>query len=130
MTVLVGGVIGQLVALLDAARAERNASVIVASEPFVIELGFAHNRVVGHAGRDASKVSETALTPEDAIILQILGWQQRDARDDFVRMWHEDTPSSDIADDIVRAVTNAYRRDESDIEVRLSLQPQLDVAAR
>lgn len=130
MTAPVGGVLGQFVALLDAARAEQNASVIVACEPFVIELGFAHGRVMAQAGRDASKVSEPELTPEDAIVLQILGWQQRDGRENFVRMWHEDTPSADIADDVVRALTNAYRPGAADLELRLSLQPQLDVIAR
>lgn len=130
MTACVGGVPGQLSALLDAARAEQSANVIVACDPFVIELSFAHGRVMAHAGRDASKAAAMVLTPEDEIVLQILGWQRREGRETFWRAWHEDTASNDIADDVMRAVTNAYRHGDCDIELRLSLHPQLDVAVR
>ena len=126
----VGSVRAQLESVLDAARAEATANVMLACEPFVIEFSFRGNRIVAEAGRDASKLVASMLEQEDIIVLEILGWRRLEDSDTFVRQWHSDTPSRDVADDALRALEHGYRRGETDdIELKVLLQPKVSVAA-
>jgi hypothetical protein len=107
--IALGGVHAQLVLLLDAARADGSAKVLVSAGPSAIELTFAEGGIFAEAGRDASRTGVSTLTAEDEIVLEILGWRRDNSRDSFMRRWHVETPSDDIADDILRTAENAYR---------------------
>jgi hypothetical protein len=114
-----GGVRQQLVAVIDAARADGSANVIVSCGPAAVELCFADERVVAAAGRDASRSHETALSIEDRAVLMILGWRCYDSSEAFVREWHPDTSSSDVADDVMRTALHAYQCESLEIKVLL-----------
>jgi hypothetical protein len=115
----------QLIRLLDAARAEGSASVIVSCGDFVIELSFDGGRVIAETARDASKVGEADLSIEDEAVLLILGWRRDTAHSPFGREWHPKTASEDIADDVVRAARHAYQCDADAMQVLLRVrEPQ------
>jgi hypothetical protein len=108
------------VKLLEAARAEGSASVIVSCGAFVIELSFDGGRVHAETARDASKVGgDDVLSLEDEAVLLILGWRRDAARDPFEREWHPDTSSEDIADDVLRTARHAYQCAANDLQVLL-----------
>ena len=115
----------QLVKLLEAARAEGSASVIVSCGDFAVELAFDDGRVTAETARDASKVGEAELSLEDEAVLLILGWRRDAAQSPFGREWHPDTSSEDIADDVVRVARHAYQCEADEMQVLLRVrEPQ------
>jgi len=114
-----GSVNAQLVTMLDAARADGSAKVVVSGGASAIQLTFAEGGIFAEAGRDASKASESVLSLEDGIVLEILGWRHDDEHGSFVRRWHVETPSADIADDILRTAANAYQCDAVELQLLL-----------
>jgi hypothetical protein len=122
-----GSVHGQLVTMLDAARADGSAKVVVGCGSSAIELTF-ERWITAEAGRDASRIGESALRPEDEIVLEILGWGRDEDRDRFVREWHPNTSSDAIAEDVLRAAVHGYQCDS--VEVKLLLRSPAESAAR
>lgn len=126
-----GGVHGQLVTLLAAARADGSANVIVSCGAFAIELSFDDGRVLAQTARDASRSGDDALSLEDEAVLLILGWRRDDARSPFEREWHPNTPTHDIAEDVMRTARHAYQCEADDLRVLLRVtEPQPEVARR
>jgi hypothetical protein len=126
-----GGAQTQLVRLLAAARAEGSAEVIVSCGSFVIELSFHRGRVLAETARDASKVrDDAALSLEDEAVLLILGWRRDEARGPFIREWHPDTSSEDVADDVLRTARHAYQCAPEALEVLLRVQESQAAATR
>ena len=123
-----GSVNAQLVTMLDAARADGSARVVVSGGASAIQLTFAEDGVFAEAGRDASKVGELVLSVEDGIVLEILGWHHDDDHDSFVRRWRVETPSADIAEDILRTAEHGYQCDAVELQLLLST-PGVQVTA-
>jgi hypothetical protein len=123
-----GGVQQQLLTLLEAARAEGSATVIVSCGAFLIELSFADGRVVAETGRDATKGSADQLSLEDEAVLLILGWRRDSARSPFGREWHPNTSSNDIADDVLRAARHAYQCEADELQVLLRVSEPVEAS--
>jgi hypothetical protein len=117
--VALGGVHGQLLTLLDAARADGSTNVIVSCGTFAVELSFNDGRVSAETARDASKVGEDGLSLEDEAVLLILGWRRDDAHAPFEREWHPNTSSHDIAEDVMRTARHAYQCEPDQLRVLL-----------
>jgi len=99
--------------MVDAARRDGSATVIVACGPSVIELSFGDRGI-------AAETRPEVLSDDDVIVLEILGWRRSDLSGGFVRDWRPHTASDDVADDILHAAMNAYQCDA--VELQLSLR--------
>jgi hypothetical protein len=118
-----GGVHGQLVALLEAARADATVELHVSCGAFAVDLSFADGPVAAQTGETGTG---GALSLEDEAVLLILGWRRDHSRGPFYREWHRDTLSADIAEDIMRTARHAYECED----IRVALRMRETEAAR
>ncbi len=99
--------------MVDAARLEGSATVIVSCGVSDIELSFGERGIAATTG-------QAALSLDDVIVLEILGWRRSDDGSGFVREWRRHTSSDDVADDVLHTAVNAYQCDA--VELNLSLR--------
>ena len=113
-----------LPAAIEFARVDRAAHVIVSCGDPYVQLAFPDGWILGEAV--SNHYLPGVLDEHDEVLLEILGWEppgpDRDGDDhrNFLREWHDDTPSAAIAEDIVRTLTGVYMAGEADL-VELSV---------
>lgn len=110
----------QLASMIDAVRVTGGAGVVLDCDVATITVRCDGDRLVGEC------VESSIPSDEDDVALQILHWRPV-GRDSRAREWRADTPSTSIADDVLRAAKFGYQT--KSFEFHLALQEPRTVAS-
>ena len=109
----------ELPRVLDFARTDGTYHAIVDWDGYYVQFAILDDCVLAEAVSNEYLEGERQMPEHSEVLLDILGWERPGAVDgdgdghrNFHRVWHRDTPSEVIADDVLRTLTGVYMADE------------------